>query len=185
MDHIERYNIVLDIWTSLKVKMPVKLSNHFVFAINSECILLMGGMKRKQEDKSVDAGVPAGAQFELESRVFVFKTSKQSWKDLKPFPFKKKFANIVYNNHGKFFCMVLEQNTELPQVFVYDVRAGFPQFDRYWQKEKLYREGVQRIRGKDIRIGVYGSAAAGYQFTFKQEKEYGLAGVDEIKVNEA
>ena len=41
--------------------------------------------------------------------------------------------NVVYNNHGKFFCFVVESNKELPQLFVYDVRASFPQFNKYWE----------------------------------------------------
>jgi Tfp pilus assembly protein PilF len=27
---------------------------------------------------------------------------------------KKKLSNVIYNNHGKFFCYVLESNKELP-----------------------------------------------------------------------
>ena len=64
--------------------------------------------------------------FELQDRVMVLKTTKMTWKDLKPFPFKKKLGNVVYNNHGKFFCFVVESNKELPQLFVYDVRTCFP-----------------------------------------------------------
>lgn len=52
--------------------------------------------------------------FEIESRVFALKTSTSKWKELKPFPFKKKFGNIVYNNFGKFFCFIIENNKELP-----------------------------------------------------------------------
>jgi len=73
--------------------------------------------------------------FELQDRVMVLKTTKLTWKDLKPFPFKKKLGNVVYNNHGKFFCFVVESNKELPQLFVYDVRTCFPQFNKYWEHE--------------------------------------------------
>jgi hypothetical protein len=37
------------------------------------------------------------------------------WKKLSPFPFKKKVGNIIYNNYGKFFCFIIENNNrELP-----------------------------------------------------------------------
>ena len=63
-----------------------------------------------------------------------------AWKDLKPLPFKKKLSNVVYNNHGKFFCFVLESNKELPQLFVYDVRKVFPQFSKYAENEQKLEE---------------------------------------------
>lgn len=90
--------------------------------------------------------------FELNDQVIVLKTSKRKmvWKDLKPLPFKKKLSNVVYNNHGKFFCFVLESNKELPQLFVYDVRKIFPQFSKYAENEHKLSEQVQTIRGKHI-----------------------------------
>ncbi len=83
----------------------------------------MGGMKKKKEEF-----VPKDSRkvYEIESRVFALKTTSFKWKDLKPFPFKKKFGNIVYNMSGKFFCFVIENNKDLPQLFVYDVRNAFP-----------------------------------------------------------
>jgi hypothetical protein len=99
------------------------MSNLFSFGINADHIIIMGGMKKKNEEF-----VPRESRklYELENRVFVLKTTNFKWKDLKPFPFKKKFGNIQYNNYGKFFCFVLENNRELPQLFVYDVRSSFP-----------------------------------------------------------
>lgn len=53
-------------------------------------------------------------------------------KQLTPFPFKKKIGNIIYNGFGKFFCFVIENNNrELPQLVVYDVRKIFPEFEKY------------------------------------------------------
>ena len=87
------------------------MANLFAFSLNNEHIVIMGGMKKKPEEF-----VPRESRklYELESRVSVLKTNNLKWKDLKPFPFKKKFGNIVYNNHGKFFCFVIENNKELP-----------------------------------------------------------------------
>ena len=103
--------------------MPTKIANMFAFSLNPDYIVIMGGMKRKN-----DEFVPKESKkvYELENRVYAFKTSSLKWKDLKAFPFKKKFGSIVYNNFGKFFCNVIEDNKELPQLFVYDVRNAFP-----------------------------------------------------------
>ena len=125
MDTIERYNTQLSIWTQLQIRLPQRISNNFAFSFNAEYIVLLGGMLKKDE-----AYVPRESTktFELNDQVIVLKTNKRkmAWKDLKPLPFKKKLSNVVYNNHGKFFCFVLESNKELPQLFVYDVRKVFP-----------------------------------------------------------
>ena len=99
--------------------------------------------------------------YEIQNKVYIMKTNsnnhqKFKWKQLTPFPFKKKVSNIVYNGFGKFFCFVAENTSrELPQIVVYDVRKVFPQFDRYHkQQEEINDEmqGRQRVDGRDIRI---------------------------------
>lgn len=111
LDSIERYNTQLGIWTILDVKMPMRITNNFAFSFNPDYIVILGGMMKKDEKF-----VPKESQkiYELQDRVFVLKTKNFTWKDLKPFPFKKKLGNVVYNNHGKFFCFVIESNKELP-----------------------------------------------------------------------
>jgi len=145
LDSIERYNLQLEIWTLIKVKMPSRVANLFAFSINSDYIVIMGGMKKKAEEL-----VPKESKkvYELDNRVFALKTSNLKWKDLKAFPFKKKFGSICYNGFGKFFCNVIEDNKELPQLFVYDVRNCFPHFDKYWE----VNQGLQKIKGKDIKF---------------------------------
>ena len=149
IDGVERFNLELGIWTVMKVKLPVRMANVFAYSLNPENIVVMGGLKRKHEEF-----MPSESRktFELENRVFVLKTNNFKWKDLKPFPFKKKLSNVVYNDFGKFFCFIIESNRELPQIFVYDVRTSFPQFDKYWQSEKNQREGLKKIKGKDIKF---------------------------------
>ena len=165
LDTIERFNLQLEIWTVLKVRMPNKIANLFSFSLNGEYIIIMGGMKKKQEEF-----IPKESKkvYELDNRVFAFKTSNMKWKDLKPFPFKKKFGSIVYNGFGKFFCNVIEDNKELPQLFVYDVRNCFPNFDKYWENEKNQREGLQKIKGKDIKFHL------AYSLSSKQERQHGI-----------
>lgn len=129
--------------------MPHKIANNFAFSFNPDYIVILGGMVRKE-----DSFVPKESTkvFELNDQVWILKTNKNkmAWKDLKPFPFKKKLSNVVYNNHGKFFCYVLESNKELPQLFVYDVRRCFPQFNKYSEYEAELRESMQRITGLHI-----------------------------------
>ena len=58
----------------------------------------------------------------------------------------------MYNNHGKFFCFVLESNKELPQLFVYDVRKVFPQFNKYAEHEHELNASIQPIKGKHLQV---------------------------------
>jgi hypothetical protein len=111
LDSIERYNVQLKIWTIMDVKMPMKVSNHYSFCFNPNYIIILGGLMKKSEQF-----VPreSSKMFELQDRVYILKTKNFSWKDLKPFPFKKKLGQVIYNNHGKFFCFVVESNKELP-----------------------------------------------------------------------
>ncbi len=37
-------------------------------------------------------------------------------------------------------------------MFVYDIRTAFPHFDKYWENERNQREGIQKIKGKDIKV---------------------------------
>jgi len=48
-DSIERYNNELNIWTTLNVKLPVKLSNSFAFCFNPDFLLVMGGICKKTD----------------------------------------------------------------------------------------------------------------------------------------
>ena len=101
MDSIERYNTQLGIWTLLNVKIPQRVANSFAFSFNPDYIILLGGMLKKEEQF---IPVDSKKSFELQDNVYVLKTKKDQWKNLKPFPFKKKLGQVVYNNHGKFFC---------------------------------------------------------------------------------
>ena len=65
-DSIERYNSKLEIWTTLAIKMPNKISNSFSFSFNQNFILIMGGITKKdvhQENKI----------YEIQNKVHVLK----------------------------------------------------------------------------------------------------------------
>jgi len=114
-----------------------------VCSINDESIVVsdilihlqqvLGGIKRKDSEQ-----MPKDARkvFALENRVAVLRVKSEKWKELKPLPFRKKISNVVHNGNGRLFCFVVENNRELPQLFVYDVRTSFPQYDKYWMHEE-------------------------------------------------
>lgn len=94
--------------------------------------------------------------YDIQNKVYVLKikqnNTKFKFKQLSPFPFKKKVGNIIHNEYGKFFCFVIENhNRELPQLVVYDIRKIFPQFDRYHQEQQDVLNHIQQIDGKDVR----------------------------------
>jgi hypothetical protein len=111
--------------------MPSKISNSFAFSFNPKFILIMGGITKKdmpngfiqglslQSQNNTNTVIDVNKTFEIQNRVHVLKITendtKFKWKQLAPFPFKKKVGNIVYNNYGKFFCFIIENNNrELP-----------------------------------------------------------------------
>ena len=135
----------------LSIRLPLKIANSFAFSFSEDFILIMGGITKKEtmamNTQNPYLNVAGGTQqdlnktYEVQNRVYVLKIgdkdTKFKWKQLAPFPFKKKVGNIVYNNYGKFFCFVIENNNrELPQLVVYDVRRVFPQFDRYYATDQ-------------------------------------------------
>jgi hypothetical protein len=62
-------------------------------------------------------------------------------------------GNIIYNGYGKFFCFIIENNNrELPQLVVYDVRKVFPEFEKYYQHQQDIANHLQQIDGRVIRL---------------------------------
>jgi hypothetical protein len=47
-DTIERYNTQLEIWTTINIRMPYKISNSFAFSFSEDSILIMGGITKKK-----------------------------------------------------------------------------------------------------------------------------------------
>jgi N-acetylneuraminic acid mutarotase len=48
-DTIERYNTKLEIWATMSVKFPVKISNCFSFSFSRDFVLIMGGITKKPD----------------------------------------------------------------------------------------------------------------------------------------
>jgi hypothetical protein len=134
LSSIERFNTNLKIWTPLQVQLPQKISNTFAIPINLEEILVLGGLKHNSSEASKK-------KFEIENKLLSFNTRKESFRDLKPLPFKKKLSHVVNNCEGKLFCYVIEKNFQLPNVFTYNLNKTYPYYDRFaYAREKEIRE---------------------------------------------
>ena len=149
LDSIERYNSKLDIWTEVNVRLPSPMANLFAYSLNDNHIIILGGMKKKNMEF-----VPKDSRkmYEIDNHVYVLKTEKLKFKSIRSLPFKKKLSNVVHNGNGKFFCFIVENNRELPQLFVYDLKQCYPEFDRYWAHERKQKDAGRRIKGKDIQV---------------------------------
>ena len=134
---IERYNIDLNIWNLLSVKLPNRVSNLFAGQMLENEILLCGGLL---------PGVGGGPrqELEVETRVLSFNTEKREIATLRPLPFKKKLSHVVFNTNGKLFCLVVEKNKELPKLFVYNVRSEYPQFDAFEREQEKERKVLSK-----------------------------------------
>jgi hypothetical protein len=80
----------------------------------------------------------------------VLKTEAKKMIEIAPFPFKKKLSNVVYNSNGKFFCFVVESNRDLPNLFVYDVKEAYPEFDRHWSHFNKVKNPDFKIKNSDL-----------------------------------
>ncbi|CAI2362087.1 unnamed protein product [Moneuplotes crassus] len=142
---IERYNIGLNIWTELKVKLPTKLSNAFACSVNAHEIVILGGMRPVTSSTS-------SKRFVVENTVYCFNTKKYSFLHLKSLPFSKKLSNISYEGNGKIFLYIMHRHYEYPQIIMYNLNKIYPEFDRYaftrekekWSKAKV-KEKINRI----------------------------------------
>jgi len=140
LSSIERYNIKLNIWSELKIKLPIKLSNSFACSVNNNEIIIMGGMRPTQSTVT-------GKRFVVENSVYWFNSKKYSFSHLKPLPFSKKLSNIVYDGNGKIFCYItVHQNSAFPQIMLYNLNKIYPEFDRYAfikEKERLSKAKIK------------------------------------------
>ena len=96
LSSIERYNIKLNIWSEISVKLPCKLSNSFAWSINKHEIIILGGMKPS-------SSLISHKRFEVDNTVYWFNSKKYSFSHLKPLPFTKKLSNVVQQN----FCLII------------------------------------------------------------------------------
>ena len=145
LSSIERFNINLDIWSELKVKLPWKLSNSYAWSVNQNEIIILGGMRPTTSST-------ASKRFVVENTVYWFNTKKYSFAHLKSLPFTKKLSNISYDGNGKIFWYITHRNYELPQILLYNLNKIYPEFDRYAFNREKERWSKAKYKGKINRI---------------------------------
>lgn len=100
LDTIERYWIRLNFWEKLDIKTPFKMHNNFAWAVNSNDIILLGGIRNYRDGENDKS--------EILPKVFVFKTKEMKVKELPKLSFNYKISNVFYNNEGRFLWYVPE-----------------------------------------------------------------------------
>lgn len=171
LSSIERYNIKLNIWTELKVKMPLKLSNSFAWSVNKNEIIILGGMRPTNS-------TVASKRFVIENTVYSFNAKKYSFAHLKPLPFTKKLSNVVYNGNGKIFCYIIHRNYWYPQILMYNLNKIYPEFDRYAFNNEKERWAMAKHKGKITRI------TSDYNFNPDLKKVESIDEIDKPKRNQ-
>jgi N-acetylneuraminic acid mutarotase len=112
-DTIERFNIELNLWSILRVKMPYGLCNLYCFTFQKEDrIVILGGLKKKQaKNKILDTLLNqqhGGGDSEIDKNVYMFNTFKEVWYKLRPIDTEQggmKVAHAVSapESNGKIF----------------------------------------------------------------------------------
>lgn len=57
------------------------------------------------------------------------------------------------------------------------MRNCFPQFDKYWENEKNQKEGLQKIKGKDIKLN------SGYSLASTKDENAKNSDASNININ--
>lgn len=87
-------------------------------------------------------------RFAIDNSVFCFNSKKFSFAHLKPLPFTKKLANVVYYGSGKIFCYISYRNNEFPQIMMYNLNRIYPEFDRYAFNRQVEQWAISKHKGK-------------------------------------
>jgi Kelch motif len=169
-DSIERYNVELDLWNMLTVKLPRKLCNLFAFSFTANSqdnILVMGGLKKSHENehyaglrKKVRSG---NVESEPDRNVYMYNRQKEVWYQLKPIPNKLKVVNVVHSGTARFHLFMLDpsRKQDLPKVTIYDLREMCPRLDRYWYHLHLEeREEARRMEHRGLEFYARESSTA-------------------------
>ena len=78
-DSVERYNIKLNLWNELNIRMPQKLCNLFAFRISEDNIILMGGLRIFDKESNDGQNENLLGDYIIESEVYLFNQKKELW----------------------------------------------------------------------------------------------------------
>jgi hypothetical protein len=128
LNSIERFNIELKVWSTLKFKLPEGISNLHCFDLlmsgssDAESIVVMGGMGLSKSSKinniensqtAISSSIidqRSQKKFEVKTSAYLFNPLKGKWLKLKPLPVKKKLIDVNHNGNGKFFLFLSDSS---------------------------------------------------------------------------
>jgi hypothetical protein len=121
-DTIERYNVDLNLWSVLRVTMPVGLCNLHCFTfLKEDRIVILGGLKRKVTKNKMQAAIEAhqsGGDSEIDKNVYMFNTFREVWYKLRPLDtehgdLKVSHAVSAPESKGKIYLFKINPKSKL------------------------------------------------------------------------
>lgn len=121
-DTIERYNVDLNLWSVLRVTMPVGLCNLHCFTfLKEDRIVILGGLKRKVTKNKMQAAIEAhsgGGDSEIDRNVYMFNTFREVWYKLRPLDtehgdLKVSHAVSAPESKGKIYLFKINPKSKL------------------------------------------------------------------------
>eukprot|EP01022_Parablepharisma_sp_SALTPOND_P025406 TRINITY_DN5923_c0_g1_i2.p1 TRINITY_DN5923_c0_g1~~TRINITY_DN5923_c0_g1_i2.p1 ORF type:complete len:432 (+),score=31.74 TRINITY_DN5923_c0_g1_i2:1179-2474(+) len=141
LDSIERYNLDLNIWTLLDVSLPTRVSNLTVLQASNSTLILLGGLKYVR--KIITEGEREREEYrpEIDKNAYFFDLFKQELIVRLFCQFKKKLQSAQVNGKGHIYCLYMNNNRELPHLFIADLNEVYPDYSPYsWMLRLGYRE---------------------------------------------
>jgi len=138
LDTVERYNLDLNIWTVLEILLPEKLSNLTCLQAANNTLMLFGGLKftKKSSNEKDEILIP-----EIDKNAYFYNTVRQDIVSRQFCSFKKKLQSAQINGKGHIYCLYMNNNRELPRLFIADLNEVYEEYSPYsWMLKLGYRE---------------------------------------------
>ena len=107
-------------------------------------LLLMGGLKYTRVPVMADEKAKDNEHVrqELDKNVYLFDIRTHNIMMRTFCQFKKKLQSAQVNGRGHIYCLYMNNNQELPSLFVADLNEIYPDYSPYsWMFKLGYREG--------------------------------------------
>ncbi len=141
VDNIERYNHDLNIWTQLEVSLPERMANLTAMSITPTTIMLLGGLKYIRTTIIEGEKEREIIKEEIDKNAYLFDTRDNNITMRVFCHFKKKLQAVQVNGKGHIYCLYMNNNKELPRLFVADLNEIYPDYSAYsWMLKLGYRE---------------------------------------------
>jgi len=148
LNSIERYNVDLNVWSLLEVSLPDLITNATALQISSNHIMLLGGLKcvtrvTVEGEKETEETLP-----EIDKNAYFFDMVKQEIVVRVFCQFRKKLQSAQINGKGYIYCLYMNNNRELPHLFIADLNNVYPEYSPYSAMLKLgyLKKPVKKIQ---------------------------------------